>query len=334
MKTYSKIARFIKIVTFRSGLIVIFHIFALIYSPKIKAMKKLLLILLITLPYFTLFGQSYLSLLDNGNVWHSYFNGYSANNNTITIEKDTFINGFTYKKLNQATYFFDGNTNTTTFYLREFNDKVEYLYLYSTNNFNSKILYDFSAQVGNFIGLIENDYNQPDSAFLLQIDSVFIDTSYRKRWNIGFAGGFVTARWIEGIGSTNGLGNPIQHTSTTYGGASSLLCFNNLNTTIYMDSNYNTCFVSTGIENKYLIPNDVFISPNPISNKGVLKFNGNTNKRIDVLIYNVLGQIVLQEELDSNNELILDKNKLSSGLYIYHLVAGNMTITKGKFLIK
>ena len=296
-------------------------------------MKKLILFLFISMQYYTAVGQASYELLDTSNVWSSYETiPLYSNNNTISYVKDTTINGDIFRKFNIEIFYLDYTHAIASTYLREHNN---YITRFRQNSNGSIIdtLYNFNAKVNDFIGFTNND-TPPfhDSVFVMQIDSVLIDSTYRKRWINGL-NGTTTSVWIDGIGSLNGFFYSIFKSSTFAHNSSTLLCFSNQGKTIYMDSFYNTCFVSTGIENKSQTENTVTIAPNPITGIGILKYNDPNNLHITIRIYNILGQVVIQQALNANNEIQLSNDMLPAGQYIYQLFTTKSIIARGRFIV-
>ncbi len=296
-------------------------------------MKKLILFLFILIHYYTVVGQASYELLDTTNIWSSYeTKPFYSNNNTISYVKDTTISGDIYRKFNIDILYYNNTHSVASTYLREHNN---YITRFRQNSNGSIIdtLYNFNAKVNDFIGFTNND-TPPfhDSVFVMQIDSVLIDSTYRKRWINGL-NGTTTSIWVDGIGSLNGFFYSIFKSSTSAHNSSTLLCFSNQAKTVYMDSFYNTCFVSTGIENKSQTKNTVTITPNPITDNGIIKYNNPNNLHLTIRIYNILGQVVLQEPLNANNEIKLSNDMLPAGQYIYQLFTAKSIIARGKFMV-
>ena len=295
-------------------------------------MKKLVLFLFISFQYFSLAAQSSYNLLDTTNVWNNYHANYTSFNSNVSFVKDTIINGNNYHEfLDKTIYFYKFQTNTYV-YLRETNNYIIRFIPLPSGSFTDT-LYNFNAQVNDFIGLTDNDIPPyHDSVFVVQIDSVLIGSNYRKRWFNGI-NNYITSVWIDGIGSTNGLFSPVYSGSTFSGGASYLLCFENSGNLLYMDSTFNTCFISTSMENQNQIVNKVSITPNPISNIGILEYNGSISEKLTIRIYNILGQMILQQQLNANNEIQLSNDNLAPGQYIYQLFTTKSIIASGRFIV-
>ncbi|MEW4924735.1 T9SS type A sorting domain-containing protein [Algibacter sp. 2305UL17-15] len=67
--------------------------------------------------------------------------------------------------------------------------------------------------------------------------------------------------------------------------------------------------------------------PNPVASKLNLKFSNNTENET-ITIYNLLGEIVLRKESNTNNFLEMDVSGLSSGLYMVRVNTTNKRFVK------
>lgn len=100
---------------------------------------------------------------------------------------------------------------------------------------------------------------------------------------------------------------------------------------------YSVCsLLPTNLLNNQTNPEELQLAyPNPTSNQINLpyKLSGNEqNGRL--IIYNTMGQIIKEFDVDNSfNTIILNKNELPSGTYIYNIQCGGSVIKGDKFII-
>jgi hypothetical protein len=113
----------------------------------------------------------------------------------ILVDEDTVIEQKTYQKI-----FRSDNQLTYVGGLRQTNDKR--IYYYPMSDTTEHLLYQFGLEVGDTLTVHKS--GQPTT--ILEIDSVFVGITYRKRYQVqSIQGIFGPEYWIEGIGSTKGL---------------------------------------------------------------------------------------------------------------------------------
>lgn len=78
--------------------------------------------------------------------------------------------------------------------------------------------------------------------------------------------------------------------------------------------------------------------PNPFNPETLIRYSLPEKVHVNLAVYNLLGQKVAvlmnDEQAPGHHEVIFDASRLSSGIYIYRLQAGNYTSTKQMTLIK
>jgi len=80
--------------------------------------------------------------------------------------------------------------------------------------------------------------------------------------------------------------------------------------------------------------NKVCISPNPLSDISIVKYNNLHNLNYTFKIYNTSGILVKEYIAQYSNTLELDKRDFISGLYIYQLINAEGYIETGKFIVE
>jgi hypothetical protein len=81
---------------------------------------------------------------------------------------------------------------------------------------------------------------------------------------------------------------------------------------------------------------DVQVSPNPFTEKVVVRFNSSTNQQATIRFINVAGQVVLSKQMPVNkgfnNLFVSQLNQLPTGSYIVNVIADNKVIGSQKII--
>jgi len=288
-------------------------------------MKKLLLILTAIIGSIIVQGQTsvYHPFPDSNAVWNYRFqmncfaNGNADETYSIMLTSDTLINNVTYRKLT-IPYVQSMSTGTCGGYTSGYKGAIRQdsstktVYIVPPSNNTEQLLYDFTLQVGDTVsGYIENSIGSLDT--VQSIDSILVGNTYRKRWEINNCYGIYL---IEGIGSTYGLIEPSPGCVTDLADYS-LTCFNQENQTLLPDTNTSCLLISSLYSLKKPII-DVSFYPNPFANQTTIKTNKNL-KNASLIIKNYQGQTVLLLENINGKTVMLNRNGLSTGIYLVSL---------------
>jgi hypothetical protein len=99
--------------------------------------------------------------------------------------------------------------------------------------------------------------------------------------------------------------------------------------------------IVVGVEFLNEIPKEFSLQqnyPNPFNPTTTIKFGLPKTTQVKLEVYNILGERVselINQELNAGTyELRFDASKLSSGIYIYRLMAGDYTSVKKLMLLK
>jgi len=92
---------------------------------------------------------------------------------------------------------------------------------------------------------------------------------------------------------------------------------------ITTDGNMGTLCVTDGIEEEYFKSLEIY--PNPTTGLFKLEFNGTVQK---IQIFNMLGEIVLQEEATGKNEIQIDLSKNPPGIYFVRISSGEKIFSR------
>ena len=221
-------------------------------------------------------------------------------------------------------------------YLGAIREESKKIY-YRSSNCNQDIrIYDFSKNVGD---TIKNLYSSSNicgnslmgSGTITAIDTVLIDGSYRRAFHLEFSK--KDYLWIEGIGCTNGLFNPVvpQLTCACFW---YLICYHQNNQAKFVnnDSQLNyvapriTCFPSTidGV-NTPAEKKSFTVSPNPVKDILIVQFTSENVSGATMEVINVLGKRVKTISISNSSEYKLDLTDCSAGIYYVMLKYKNKT---------
>lgn len=297
------------------------------------------ILILLTIP--NLKSQDYYSFLSEKPQWNVYLeNAMCTSVDTSLLryyfEGDTIINGTTYQKLILETGDTAGPKKTTAGGIREVGKKVYYIgddFLGHPKD-EEVLLYDFSKEVGDTI------FHETTRGYLnfysevIAIDSLKIGDNYRKRFKVANHWYYHDPDyWVEGMGSIkNGLLGHITKISTCGYHYWEHVCYKENEEVMYLNQSYSDCYpinVRTSV-NTDLRLEKIKIYPNPVSNKLHID-NIPENEDWRIKIVNSLGQSVLENKLNSNNNHI----DLSSenGLLIIMLIDSNGQLMKSEKII-
>jgi hypothetical protein len=202
--------------------------------------------------------------------------------------------------------------------------------VYFVDRFDSteRILYDFNLNVGDTIRGYLMSNGCPTDSIIREVDSVFINGNYRKRWRVDL---FYGPNYIiEGIGFTGGPFIPV---CSWFEGGAVLVCCTQDNVVLFQDSLYTStpdlCELLDAVKEDVTASN-VSLIPNPMHSVAVLNTNIHSGK---LLIYDCYGKKVRESEIESEN-ILLEREDLKDGIYFFQLTAPNSFYTSGKFIIE
>lgn len=285
-------------------------------------MKQLLLTFSILIS-ITSFSQTYLPMLEEGNVWNTVTYNYpepkTITNRTYEITGQQIIGGITY-------YSVTGNC-----LMRDENGKV---YAYNENEGIDELLFDFTLEVGDEIFL---DPNNPPSCYEIggiyyegapiivsSVYNEFLAGANRKVIELEYEG-ILSETWIEGIGTLNGF-QP--YGFTHFDGGSSLSCFTTNGVTYYFNG-YTECII-LGIED--VEKNKITLFPNPVTKTSVINFPNEFE--IDALIILDLSGRIINKEQISGSFIYIDGSQFIPGIYFYQVFSKGKLIKTEKFLVE
>ena len=273
-------------------------------------------------------GQEYIPLVQENRIWSTLLVTYIDVGNSIPdssyltkynkFEGDTTIGDFQYLKVYETE-----NENMTDWTLkgciREDTDKKVW---YKQLELDEHLFYNFNAQVGE---TFETDW------YILTIDSIkYIETNgiLRKHIYLGDNIPGLYEVWIEGIGSTCGI--LYSGYIFTVGGSSHFLCMHENEQLILQNTYYNECWLISEMgDYEEKIPDvKVFMD----YNRGIIIEN-NEHFEITFEIFNILGQQIVNKEVESECISYINNNLLKNCIYIYQIYTPAYKIKTQKFII-
>lgn len=280
------------------------------------------------------FAQNYFPFPTDSAKWKVRYNSSASQCLYLLAEfqyimnGDTIIGSNTYKKIYKTGVAYDQGCYITSWgydgAIRE--DSNKHIFLRWTNS--DTLLYDFNLNVGDTVkGYLANNCY---AIVVDSIDSVLVQTSFRKRFNCSTHNAsfcFSNISIIEGIGGTQGLLCPM-------GGAESrfvLDCFALNGQTIYPDTITSCPLIVAGMQNEI----DKICSVNYLYalNFSSIEFNSDNEpfcSYTGLIIYNELGQLINQSSNENLFPLRLSSDKLGTGLFFARFTneSGQTTIVK------
>ena len=212
---------------------------------------------------------------DSNAIWRvdkydsSYPNGTAFSTYQIYFDGDTITaSGLKYHKLSKEGNF-DINTPSYGYGKGVFGflmqDTIARRVYYKTStDLNSttfdSLLYDFNMQIGDT--LVGNyNFNQTNDIMLIKsIDSILINDTYRKKFNISYLDSQLTGVFIiEGIGSNLGGLYQYEYFEQYY----DLVCFKQNDTTFYPYSNYSCDPIAASLNDNKFSKQTIDIYPIP-----------------------------------------------------------------------
>jgi len=280
-------------------------------------------------------SQTYHKLIRTNTFWDNFITDvqcYLTANRVCFTNNDTIIQGNTYRISRQYAYqtqdttsglfcppFVVSNTYGLGTFLRE-DTILKKVYInepYDTPH--DQLLYDFSLQVGD---TLQSFYNGNYTLVLTSIDTVTLNNGdgTRKRFSFNHN---PLVNYIEGIGGSQGLFNPIFITENMGG----YFCINDNGTNIWGDQ---CSYFFVGTDNLPLVER-FSITPNPAHSYFTVHL-GKPIKNANLQLFNLSGQLLISTPItESETKIMVDC--FSQGLYLTQLTS-NEGIVKGKILIK
>lgn len=293
-------------------------------------------------------AQEYHHFPTKNTVWTEFFypGGGDFNrlyHNFALKDKDTIIHGKQYQKLYHSfdTIFTEDKVCGA---LREENKRIYYYSIDSLINLRTPlstplpvdteiILYDFNLQVGDTITADQYRLRHADALIVAKIDSILIGTEFRKIYYFGWDGDIISfEQWIEGVGCLRGLLSDIGYWPTNDWN-SWLICFIQVGEVLYHNESFSGCFHSNP-NAVQLLNNETRIKvyPNPVCSTIRIELDKPEYQKL--IISGQSGNKLIEYDLKEKQSLVIDRGKLSSGLYYISVYRKKGNVQTLKMLLK
>lgn len=293
-------------------------------------MERIIFTIAILLAFSTgLKSQDYIPFPNENVNWNVYYKGTCQDGPPDTIllryviHGDTTINEITYKKLCLES----GDTINPIIKslggIREESKKIFYqgrTILFDTNN-KEYLLYDFTKQIGDTIKHNPQGWFQ---SVVLDIDSILIDGTYRKRYKVDNGYFYQNPDYIiEGIGSVNnGLLGHISDIPTCGTHYWEHICFKENGVVKYLNSDFDDCYPARLLMGTDFKKTDarIKIYPNPAGRN--LQIENYSGENFSVKVIDINGRTMIERQFNEKrmnmkldfapgiyNALIINKNE-------------------------
>lgn len=309
-------------------------------------MKKPIVIIAILVFSLNIYCQDYIPLVDTNSVWNVTWNCYPPPPYPCYMEyyryqifDDTLYNDTLYKKLFKV----DMNKYCSSIIIDSsfeggIREEVENkkVYYNKMDGWGEKLLYDFTLEVGDTVPWTYNNFWGYPELYVSSIDYIQCTDGLRKR--------FIYSRptWfdievIEGIGAYTGLLEEMR----IFEYISTMRCFYNSDTMIYMNPYENSCnlemdtCVTTDILKHETPSETIRVYPIPTSTYTSVEIINPRGKYVDykLTITDALG-ILKHESSFQDRYIIIDSKKHGAGMYFYLVHFKNQRIASGVLIIK
>lgn len=277
--------------------------------------------------YAGLWGQGVFKSSNNGNSWILVNNGLtslSVHSIVITPSNEIFVGTF------------GGGIYSSTNGGENWNQKsIGYNFVWALARSSNGILY--AGTYGNGI------YRSTDNG-----NSWIRSNSYPANFvyslSVDGNNNIFSSSWEAGIFVSQAASNNWQPIGLGGFGVSSILV-NSINNSVVAGSSTGAVYMlnnsPTSTNSDIDIPNSFSLEqnyPNPFNPSTTIEFSIASKERVNLSVYNMLGELVeilINEYLEAGSyKIYFSGNNLSSGMYIYHLQAGNFSDSKKMVLIK
>jgi len=252
--------------------------------------------------------------------------GSTYSTDYFRFDKDTIINDTVYKKVWISE---DENYEQWSFYgamIREVDNRIYFRQLFGEEG----LIYDFNMEIGDSV-LIDNPRAVGEIFITLEeIDSVETEVGFSERWKLTSSEYPDAEYWIKGIGSETGV---LNSSSGIFGGLCglyTLLCEKENDELVYLNPDYNACFLyTTGHEE--LDDSGVDFRFQYNRNEKVLSLTMTENTNNTILLTDISGRIIRNYQSNSSIENI---SLLSAppGVYIVSVLLSGK-VSSQKFVI-
>lgn len=310
-------------------------------------MKKAIYLLLLILSINDLNSQEYASIpMDTTSHWK--VDGYYMQGMECLfeysfwyyIQGEEIINNKTYSKLYSKGHWYedpiwpgdpgcDGEGDIVDIYVGALRTENNIVYFKPYDWDSEQLLFDYNLNIGDTLS---------DTTFFLfgnnpmvtvsSIDSVLNQNGdYLKRWNLQVDGWKEQDWFIEGIGTNKGL----FHELIPFEWDSELICYSENFLPVYPPGS--DCDPTVGIFDQELITLDFICYPNPTNEFINIQISNPQAEKYFVEIYNITGQRIYSEEMESSASYSINCVNMKAGIYFIILSSPTEIKTTQKLLI-
>jgi hypothetical protein len=258
----------------------------------------------------------------NVGLYGTFFPPYNVyRTEFVAYEKDTTICNLLYSKINLKDH-----SNSATAFIRREGRKVYYHPTDAVCGDDDNLLYNFDLKKGD-LELITHPADGKMYVYdLIKVENISSFGKMRQKYTFDVSD-FNTNKkvsqdiWLEGVGS---LVHPF-HTffkPAIDGNWFELLCSNSFNQQQYMNTKYNSCYITNIATNDALSQNiQVSLSPNPFYNDLTINIIEESSELFYMELYNSMGQKILQQNIAT--QTTLDIAFLPQGTYFIKIKSKN-----------
>jgi len=229
------------------------------------------------------------------------------------IDGDTTINSINYYKVYQTGYWYYSwppypnyffFTHIFHGFLREENNKW-----YTSDGLDDLLLYDFTLDVNDTV-ISAFTFTSGDPIIVTVIDSVLIESEYKKRFhlNLEYGAEFI----IEDIGASSGLFENMAF----FEWDSELVCFAKNGESLWGIPT-EECELNVSINEDKPIKSELLIFPNPASNYFYIKLP--KGRSFNVKIFDSFGRLIFEKINTETEQLMFSVEKYSPGCYFLQI---------------
>jgi len=92
--------------------------------------------------------------------------------------------------------------------------------------------------------------------------------------------------------------------------------------------------LSVSVDEPLVEDMQVLVHPNPFSHQTTIEVQGKDYQQLQLLVYDMRGQKVVQQSTASSNRIQLSRGNLTAGVYVYQLLGDEQLINTGKIVVK
>ncbi len=278
------------------------------------------------------FSQEYHPMLHNS-TWLLYdwtSHGLPSEERMIEQAEDIVVGSHTYKKYIDQFPSYDSYSNLLhTVYLRE---DVAERKVYKIVDGVDLLLYDFNLENGSTI-------YQYGNTFTATVDYTIVNNGSRKRITLKsieeYCGERLTQVWIEGVGSNKHPFYPDYSMYNVCSASGGMMVFTKCsfqNGEHIFGNPDCASLMPLGIGESDMLSDNISVAPNPfvseLAIESAIAFNNASLK-----LYNAVGQLVREINNFSGQRIILNREDLSSGLYLMQLFEKGKLVKSSKVMV-